>query len=836
MRHIGSVLPIDAVLDELHRALSDHGTGVLIAPPGAGKTTRVPLALLDAEWLLHRRIIMLEPRRLAARAAATFMARSLGERVGGTVGYRIRGDSRVSDRTRVEVVTEGVLGRMIVDDPSLDGIGALIFDEFHERSIHADVGLALALQTRELLRPELRLIVMSATIAAEPVAALLDAPIVRATARAFPVEKRYLPRPRVDDTGAAVGSAILRAVIEQPGDVLAFLPGEAEIRSVERTLRENLPPGIALFPLYSALPQDLQDRAIAPSPAGSRKVVLATSIAETSLTIEGVRVVVDSGLSRIARFSPRSGMRRLETVRVSHDAAEQRCGRAGRVAPGVCYRLWPAEEDAQLVPHRAPEILETDLAPLALDLAAAGIRDVSELRWLDAPPAGAFAQARALLVELRALDAGGRLTEHGRRMASLGTHPRLAHMLLEGVAHGLGGHACDIAALLGDRDVLRGAGDGPSPVDIGLRLEAMRTGHAPVDTVVHRGALQRAREESRRLRERIPGPRSSSTGKAEHAAGVLVALAYPDRVGMRRAGKVARYVLRNGRGALIPPGGGLDSEEFIVAAELDDRRPESRVFLAASLSRDELFETFADQIERADLVEWDDAAQEVRSRRLTRLGAIILADDPLPNPPADAVARAVAHAVRRRGLSALHWTDEATRLRARLAFLHRLDAANWRDVSDETLLAELDEWLLPFLGGARRRAELERVPLGDALIARVAPALRRRIEELAPDRIEVPTGSKIAVDYSSDEPILAVRLQELFGLEDTPRIGGGRVPVTLQLLSPAQRPMQVTRDLAGFWRGAYFEVRKELRARYPKHRWPEDPLTAEPTRSTRRKS
>ncbi len=828
------MLPIESVLGSLRAALTDPGVAVLVAPPGAGKTTRVPLAIVNEPWLEFRRIVMLEPRRLAARGAATFIARSLGERVGDTVGYRMRGDTRVGPKTRIEVVTEGVLGRMLVEDPSLEGIGAVIFDEFHERGIHADAGLALAIQARELLQPELRILVMSATIAAEPVAVLLgDAPSIRAPGRVFPVSTRYLPRPPVERVAAAVASTIVRALANDEGDILAFLPGEAEIRGAERALRDTLPTGVTLYPLYAALPQPEQDRAIAPSTRGARKVVLATSIAETSLTIEGVHIVVDGGLARVARFSPQSGMRRLETVRVSRDSAEQRCGRAGRTAPGICYRLWPAEEDAHLLPHRAPEILETDLAPLALDLATAGVRDPSELRWLDAPPAGAFAQARMLLAELEALDSHGRITAHGRRLASLGVHPRLAHMMIAGSDRGMAGTACDIAALLGDRDFIRRTGDEVTPIDLQLRVEAMRSSHAGAGVEIHRGGLQRARDESRRLLERL----GVDAGTRDvHDTGLLLALAYPDRIAMRRPGREPRYVLRNGRGALIPAGGGLESEAFLVVADMDDRRPESRIFLAAHLSRAHLDAGYGDQVERIAVVEWDEAAQEVSARVQTRLGAIVLTDDTLAAPPAEAVARALLDAVRRHGLAVLHWTKDAARTRDRLAFLHLLDPDMWPDVSDSALVAALEEWLLPFLNGARRRAELERVPLADALLSLVSPQYRRRVEELAPERIEVPTGSRVLIDYSQpDTPVLAVRLQELFGLEDTPRIGGGRIPLTLHLLSPAHRPMQVTRDLAGFWRGAYFEVRKELRARYPRHYWPEDPLTAEPTSRVKRR-
>ena len=839
-----STLPIESALPALRDALRGRRRAVLQAPPGAGKTTRVPLALLGESWLGGGKIVMLEPRRLAARAAARRMAQTLGERVGETVGYRVRMDTRVGPRTRIEVVTEGVLTRLLLDDPSLDGIGLVVFDEFHERSLVSDLGLALTLQTRDVLRDDLALLVMSATLDGAAAGALLgDAPVVTSEGRAHPVETRHAERrPEAGRVEGAAAAAVRAAVARDEGDVLVFLPGAAEIRRVAGMLHGALPASVRVAPLYGNLPQEEQDRALAASPPGSRKVVLATSIAETSLTIEGVRVVVDSGLARVPRFSPRTGMTRLETVRVSRAAADQRRGRAGRTAPGVCYRLWPEAEHHHLVAYDAPEILEADLAPLALDLAAAGVRDPGELRWLDPPPAASFAQARDLLAQLGAIDADGRATARGRRMARLGVHPRLAHMLLEAKASEHGALACDLAALLDERDVLRGDGGGPPPdADLRLRLELLRDaarGRAPAyvhGAAVDRDALRRVRAESRE-RRRALGVSEGSGAEELEACGLLLAFAYPDRIAQRRPGAAARFLLRNGLGAALPDGEqGLAAAPYIVAAELDGRRPESRVFLAAPLALDEIEEHFAEQIEREELVEWDAEARAVTARRRDRLGAIVLRESELRDPEPAAVVRALLDGVRRDGLSVLPWTDAARRLRERVAFLRRLDRARWPDLSDERLAATLDAWLAPHLhGGVRRGADLERLDLAAILLDLVGWERRAALDELAPTHLVVPSGSRLPIDYADpDSPALAVRLQELFGLAETPRLARGAVPLTLHLLSPAHRPVQVTRDLAGFWRGSYFDVRKDLRGRYPKHPWPDDPLAAPATRRTK---
>ena len=818
-------LPIDSALPALRAALL-AGPAVLMAPPGSGKTTRVPLALLAERWLGGRRIVLLEPRRLAARAAAGWMARLLGEPVGATVGYRIRRDTQVGPATRIEVVTEGVLTRMLATDPGLDGVGLVVFDEFHERSLHGDLGLALTLHSRTVLRDDLRVLVMSATLDGAPVAQLLGgAPIVTAEGRVFPVETLYAtPRQgvRVD---AAVAAAVRGALASETGDILVFLPGAAEIRrTAERLAEPALPAGVRVHQLYGDLPPEAQEAAIAPSSAGGRKVVLATSIAETSLTIEGVRIVIDSGLARVPRFSPRTGMTRLETVRVSRASADQRRGRAGRTAPGVCRRLWAEAAVAELRPFDTPEILEADLAPLALELADAGVSDPAELEWLDPPPAAALAQARELLAELGALDRAGRITLHGRAMAKLALHPRLAHMLLRARALNLAGLASDLTALLGERDILRGVDE---QADITLRLEALRRGHPRANP----SGLRRARAEAALLRKRL-GVRAEPGEPAPQAAGLLLVLAYPDRVGQRRPGAPGRFLLRSGLGAYVSPADPLGLEDYVVAAELDGRPRESRIFLAAPLARADLERELGDQVVAEDIVTWDDAADAVVARRRERLGAIVLADAPLRDPDPGAVAAALLDRVARDGVGALPWRDSALRLRSRLRFLHRLDP-RWPDVSDEALAGSLAEWLGPSLPGIRRRDELARIDLAGLLLGRLSPAQRKALDTLAPTHFEVPSGSRVPIDYGDPAaPVLSVRLQEVFGLTETPHVGGS-VPLTLHLLSPAHRPVQVTRDLASFWRTTYFDVRKDLKGRYPKHHWPDDPLVAEPTRRTR---
>lgn len=780
-----------------------------------------------------RKVLVLEPRRLAARAAALRMAELLGEDdAGGTVGYRMRLETRVGPRTRVEVVTEGILTRMLASDPALEEVGAVVFDEFHERSLQADTGLALTLHARSLLRPDLRLVVMSATLEAEPVAALLgNAPVVRSEGFLHPVETRWLSRPLQGWVEPVVASKVLDALGSDPGDVLVFLPGSAEIRRTGDQLRDRLPPGTDLFLLHGMLPRDVQDRALRSAPSGSRKVVLASAIAESSLTIDGVRVVIDAGLMRVPRFDPGSGMTRLETLRVTRDSADQRRGRAGRTAPGVCYRLWTAAEEQGLVPARSPEILEADLAPLALELAAFGAA-ADELPWLDPPSTSHLAQAGEVLRELEATDDRGGLTEHGARMAALGVHPRLAHLVLRGQERGEGVVACDLAALLEERDVLRGDGAG-SAVDLRLRLEAI-AGQGGGGRTVDRGTVERVRRQARALRQRVGAKEARGAPTRGTSVGTLAALAYPDRVGRLRAGARGRFLLRNGRGVSVDPSDALAGEEWLVVVELDARGRDGRVFQAAPLTAEEVEGLFGGQMTEVEEVRWDDGTERVLARRVRRLGAILVSEGALRDPDPVAVAEALCDGIRARGLHVLPWDKESTQLRQRLAFMGRLSPETWPDGSEGALSETLDQWLAPFLSGCRSLDDLARVSLVDALLARVPWERRGDLDREAPSHLEVPSGSRIALDYSDPEaPVLAVRLQEVFGLLETPRVGGGRVALTLHLLSPAHRPVQVTRDLASFWRSTYFEVRKDLRARYPKHPWPEDPLTAEPTRRTK---
>ena len=827
-------LPIDDALPALRAALIQDGAAVLHAPPGAGKTTRVPLALLEEPWLLDGRIVMLEPRRLAARAAAAFMARLLGEHVGQTVGHRMRLDTRVSARTRVEVVTEGVLTRMLQHDPALENVALVIFDEFHERSLHADVGLALTLQSRALLRPELRLLVMSATIEADPVARLLgNAPIIRSAGRAWPVETVFRQSPVKSHIEPAVIRTIAHAIQREPGDVLVFLPGAAEIRRTESGLRAMALPDVDIYPLYGQLPQDVQDRALAQSQTGRRKVVLATSIAETSLTIEGVRIVVDSGLMRSPRFSPRSGMSRLETTRVTRASADQRRGRAGRVAPGLCFRLWTAAEDAALLPQRTPEIREADLAPLALDLAIWGTVNPDELEWLDPPPPGAYAQARALLTALDATHDDGSISEHGRALAAIPAHPRIAHMLVRAAELHAAGDACSIAALIAERDIFRG--DGAREPDLQPRIDALRGRREQrADPQMLDHVRREAQQLERRLKLHSVGehkPQAGVAASSGFSTGALLALAYPDRVAQRRPGPPGRLLLRNGRGARIDPLSALAAAEFVVAAVTDDAGAEARVQLGAAIDRAEVELIFAGDISTETTIEWDDTADAGRAYRTRSLGAIVLERVRVDTADSDRLHALLISAIRRKGIAALPWTEDTTALRHRLAFAHHHDPASWPDARDTALLRDVDTWLLPFVPDARALTDIRAADLAAALHALLGHARMQALDAFAPSHFLAPSGSRIPIDYSNpDAPVLAVKLQELFGLADTPRIAGGRLPLLLHLLSPARRPVQVTSDLAGFWARSYFDVRKDLRGRYPRHPWPDDPLSAPATR------
>jgi len=831
--HVRSGLPIDEILPELLAVLQRQRNAIVEAPPGAGKSTVVPIALLDEPWLRGGKIVMLEPRRLATRAVAMRMAATLGESVGETIGYRMRLDTRVGKRTRVEVVTEGVFTRMLQSDPALEGISAVLFDEFHERSLHADTGLAFALDSQENLAPELRLLVMSATLDGASVGKLLgDAPVVRSTGRVFPVDVRYagtgmpaLPGGR-ESPELAVVRVIKRALVESEGDMLVFLPGAGEIRRVQGTLGE-LGANIDVLPLYGELAGGEQDAALKPAKVGRRKIVLATNIAETSLTIDGVRIVVDAGLERRSLFDPASGMNRLELQRISRASAEQRAGRAGRTAPGVCYRLWGEGAERSLAAYAPPEIQVADLAPLALDLAVWGT-EAAKLRWLDAPPAATLASARELLHRLGALDASGKVTRHGRAMQEFPAHPRLAHMMLRAAQSEDAPLAAEIAAILSDRDLLRAGGQSPRDTDLRTRLDLMRKRGANLD----RPTLERVQRAQRSFLKLL-GPEMREGQAPTDRAAVLVALAYPDRIGRRRPGGEGRFQLANGRGALFESAETVARQDFIVAVDLDDREREARIRLAIPIDKQELLETFAADLERGEELAWDEKVEAVVARRFIRLGELLIEEKPLAEVPREASAAAMLTGVRSLGLDSLPWDDDSRDLVARAEFvraLGRKDLAEWPDFSREALVRDL-AWLEPFLGGITRRSQLNRVPLLEALRSRLGYEQQRKLDELAPTHISLPTGSRTRVDYRDDNaPVASMRMQEVFGLAATPRVGGGAVPVTFTLLSPGRRPLQVTRDLASFWRNAYVEVRKDMRGRYPRHYWPEDPLQAEPTR------
>jgi ATP-dependent helicase HrpB len=827
-------LPVADGLEALEAALRGHGSAVLVAPPGSGKTTAVPLALLEAAWLSGKRLLLLAPRRLAARAAAYRMAALLNEPVGETVGYRIRHESRVGARTRIEVVTEGVLTRMLQSDPGLEDVALVIFDEFHERSLEADLGLALCLEIQEVFNTSLRLLVMSATLDPAPVAALLhDAPLIRCEGRAFPVETRYVPPAAIKPMECAVADILLRSAAAGEGNILAFLPGAPEIRRVTRLLADaGLPNGWDVVPLYGNLARERQDAAIAPPVAGRHKIVLSTAIAETSLTIEKTGVVVDSGLQRTPRFDPRSAMTRLVTLPVSQASADQRRGRAGRLEPGICYRLWSQARHTSLAAHNRPEILDSDLAGLALELAQWGAVSPGDLKWLDSPPAASYDQARALLTDLGALNRGGKVTEHGRRMGTMPLHPRLAHMILAAADAGMGAAACDVAAILSERDPFRFSGrqrDG----DLGLRMAALTAFRArrPLelsDGMVDMAAMRRILKVSAELRHRL-GVGNSVPGRTD--PGRLLAWAYPDRIALRRPGDPSRYLMTCGRGAYFDSPEPLAAHDFLVVAELDGERREARIFMAAAYDGETLKDQFADRIQWEAGVAWNDRSQSVDAVRRQTLGALTLLREPLADPDPRTLAAAMLQGITRNGLDVLPWTRALRVWRDRVAMLRRIGAGaeDWPDLSDQALAADLDQWLGPYVAGMRRLKDLSRLDLQSALYGRLTWRQRQLMDKLAPTHWTVPSGSRLPIDYSGDVPVLAVRLQEMFGAARTPAIAEGRLPLQLHLLSPAGRPAQITQDLAGFWRNGYPAVKKELMGRYPKHHWPDDPLSAAPT-------
>ena len=812
-----SPLPIVDALPELTAALRTASNAVLIAPPGAGKTTGVPLALLDEPWMTGR-ILMLEPRRVAARAAAERMASVVGESVGATVGYSIRNESAVSKDTRIEVITEGILTRRLQRDPSLEGISAVIFDEYHERSIHADLGLALCLDMQAALREDIRLLVMSATLDGEKVGKILgDAPTIRSEGRAYPVETRWLdapwkkPNDRRDGFERAVVACLSKALGEETGDVLVFLPGVGEIERVQRLVDD---PNIDLRPIHGSLPFAKQRAALLPSRDGRRRVVLATAIAETSLTIEGVRIVIDSGMSRRALFDAGAGMTRLVTRRVSRASADQRRGRAGRTEPGVCYRLWTKGEEGGFASSDPPEIAEADLAPLALDLAVWGIEDPSQLQWLDTPPPTALAQANDLLRDIGALDGMRKVTTHGKTLAEMPLHPRLAHLLVKGRGVGAGHRAADLAALLEERDPLRGAG-----ADLALRLEAITKGSGNAD----RSALARIKQAAKRLRK-------NGDGNAPVSPGVLAAFAYPDRIAKRRKGDEPRYIMTGGKGAIFQDKADpLAGEAYLVIPHLDGNPREAKVRLAATIARNEIDAQFGEHIVDVQACEWNARTRTVDARTQSRLGAIVLDDKPWKLADEESIAQAAIEGVRALGLDCLPWADGAARYRDRVRWAKEHGDPDLPDWSDDALLASLEDWLSPYLGRVRKEADFASLDLTSILRGSLDWDLQQALDRLAPASFETPAGTKAKIDYAQDPPALEVRIQEMFGEKRHPAICDGRVPLLIRFLSPARRPVQVTKDLPGFWKSSYADVRKDLRGRYPRHPWPEDPTAADPT-------
>ncbi len=843
-------LPIVEALPELFAALAKYSNVVLHAPPGAGKSTGVPLALLESRIQaggFSGKILMLEPRRIAARAVAVRMASTLNEPVGHTVGYRTRLDTKVSQHTRIEVVTEGILTRMLQHDAALDGISIVIFDEFHERNLQADLGLALCLDVQASLREDLKLLVMSATLDGAAVASLLgnqsgNAPIVTSAGQSFPVTTHYRNTNSVNrkhwqdnDIAREACAVIVNALTATPlaetrGDMLVFLPGQGEIRRTQQLLNDsNLPTTVQVLPLFGELSPAEQDRAIQPAVKGIRKVVLATNIAETSLTIEGVSVVVDSGLERRARFDPVTGMNSLELLRISRASADQRRGRAGRTQAGACYRLWLESEQDAMAAQTTAEILESDLLPLALELATWGIQQASDLRWLDAPPAASLAQARELLTLLGGLDRHGKITAHGRAMAQLGTHPRLAHMLLKARELELTALGVELAALLGERDVLRSRSR-ERDVDLRSRIEALHgapVAHHDTDQATRQRVLRSAEQLSRQLR--APATRSQPTQL--HETGRLLAFAYPDRIAQKREDS-SRYLLSNGRGASLNTPQTLSQAAYLVVAQLDAADRDARIQLAAPIELNELEADFADLIEQRECIEWNSRDANVIATQERRLSALVLQSRRLDKPDAERVRQAMLQGIRELGLEALPWSATARQLRTRLQFAHEHDLHNkaaWPAVDDQSLLDNLADWLAPWLDGIARRNQLSQLDLQQILLGKLDWNQQQRLNEIAPTHLRVPSGSNISIDYSTSIPTLSVRLQEVFGMTTTPRVGGGSVPVLMELLSPARRPVQITQDLASFWAQGYHEVKKDLKGRYPKHYWPDDPLQAEAT-------
>lgn len=830
MRLFDTPLPIDSVLADVCRELRAQPSAVLVAPPGAGKTTRVPLVLMDEPWARDGKIIVLEPRRLAARGAATRMAATLGEAVGQTIGIRARLNVNVSARTRIEVVTEGVFARMILDDPSLDGVAAVLFDEYHERSLDADAGLALALDAQAGLREDLRLLVMSATLDGARVATLLargatPAPVVESEGRAFPVETVYVGRDQTKRIEAQVSDAVMRALRAEAGSMLVFLPGQGEIRRVETLLRDLVrDPTVDIAPLFGAMDQRAQDLAVQPAAAGRRKVVLATSIAETSLTIEGVRVVIDSGLARVPRYEPDIAITRLETVRVSRAAADQRRGRAGRTEPGVCYRLWSEAETASLLPFAEPEIRAADLSGLMLDLAHWGVADPAQLAWLDPPPAPAVQEARAMLRAIGALDTEQRITDAGRAIRALPLPPRLARMVL--AAAQAGGEAAETAADLAAIIVERGVGGQSS--DITHRLDAFRR-----DRSARAQDLRRMAAGWVRTAQGFGSTDAAAVNLADAGAAAVLAIAYPDRIARQR-GATGQFLLASGRGAMLDPADPLARAPYLVVAEMAGSAAHTRILLAAPMGEADVITIAGERITTAVEIGFDRAAARLSARRVRRLEAITLASDTLPVPANAETQRLLAEGVAALGIGRLPWSKATRQWKDRVMFLRAAHGATddnpWPDLSDGTLERTAADWLAPFLVGCTALADIGADRLREALEALLPWPLQRRLDAEAPTHFTAPTGSSIALDYDGEDgPILSIRVQELFGLREHPSLAGGRVPLTLHLLSPAHRPIQITRNLPGFWAGSWSAVKSEMKGRYPKHPWPDDPANAAPT-------
>lgn len=811
-------LPVTETFTALRSALAADGRAVLVAPPGAGKTTLVPLALLDETWLDGRKIVMLEPRRLATRAAATRMATLWGDEVGDTVGYQTRDERRIGPGTRVEVVTEGILTRRLQSDPALPGVGLVIFDEVHERNLPTDLGLALALDAAGTLRPDLRMLAMSATVDTAALARVLgEAPVIVSEGRLHEVEIRWLPRQRGDRIEEAAAAAVQQALRAESGDVLVFLPGIGEIERTLTRLRGAVPAGVDLFALAGAIPPSEQDQALAPSPSGRRRVVAATDIAETSLTVEGVRVVVDSGLARAPRFDTRTGMTRLTTITTSRSSAEQRAGRAGRLEPGVCYRLWSRIEHGTRVAHRAPEIEEVDLAQLALELAAWGT-PAQELAFITPPPQKALRAAEELLGELGALDADGSITEDGRSMLRLPVHPRLARMITaEPTSLG-----CALAALVDERDLLRGRPD-DLPADLAARLAVLAGNDHPAAGRAVARVRDRARDLARRAGIRFD---ASQLGDHTERAGRALLAGYPDRLAMRR--RPGQFQLRTGSGAWLPDADPLAHEPFVVAVDLDGKRDRARIRLAAAVDADDVAEAYGDQVTESVRLEWDSTQDDLVERAERRLGAMRLGETTRRPAPGGTTMSALMDRVRATGLATLGWSGASVALRRRVEFLHRVVGEPWPDWSVDTLSATLDDWLAPYLPGATGRADLEQLDLAMVLRSQLAWPLGAELDELAPAELELPTGRRVPIDYSGEQPAANVRVQDLFGTTVHPTAGGR--PIVLHLLSPADRPIQITSDLPGFWAGTWADVSKDLAGRYPKHNWPTDPAAAPPKR------